>query len=298
MSDAERGGAAETTSVEEQVAAGLRKLIDAHGHAFQYASLRRVQQVFSRSAEWHFIATELPVEVRRDSTRIDFVLKHAHQPLYLLVECKRANPKLARWAFARSPYVHYKRGDFEPYIAERVQRFGTELDVAGVPLTYLERAYHVGYELKVGNAQGDVAGTGRGAIEEAATQVSRSISGMVNFLAGNPDVIGKASSIMDVPEAVLMPAIFTTAEVWTTDTDLGAADLATGQLSGRVVVTRAAWLPLQYHLSPGVKHAHRPRSLAADVADIMDTEYIRTIAVVSVEGIAEFLRFASRLELR
>lgn len=102
----------------------------------------------------------------------------------------------------------------------------------------------------------------------------------------------------DVPEAILIPAIFTTAELWTTDADLGAADRVTGQLLAPIAVRQVAWLLLQYHLSPGVKHAHRPRSLASNVPDVLDTEYIRTIAIVSTEGIAEFLRFASQLEVR
>jgi hypothetical protein len=45
----------------------------------------------------------LPVSVGGKDTHVDFVLR-THEA-FLVAECKRANPALANWCFARAPYI-------------------------------------------------------------------------------------------------------------------------------------------------------------------------------------------------
>jgi len=194
--------------------------------------------------------------------------------------------------------VHRDRMRLEPYIAERVVRLGSGTIVEGMYMSkWFERAYHIAYELKRPDKEGDAGGGSRGAIDDAATQVARSLNGLVSFLVENKRIVGPdPDSMIDSSQAILMPVIFTTAELWTTDTDLRTADPLTGQLSEPVTAENVGWLPYQYHLSPGVKHGIRPRRFGDTIGQIMDAEYIRTIAIVSAQGIPAFLQEWSYLE--
>ncbi len=87
-----------------------------------------------------------------------------------------------------------------------------------------EGIYHVAVEVK-GDATGDPSGMGRGAIEQAATQVMRGVSGLVECFSKNRTCLP-----MDI-SVIFVPVIFTTAKVWATNVDLSETDLTNGQVS-------------------------------------------------------------------
>ena len=273
----------------DSTGASLRKLIESHGHAFQYHCMRQGEQEFAaKRSSWLFEVAEFPVEVRNAQTRIDFILSRRDRPWYLLAECKRADPARSKWAFARAPYVRRNRIP-EPYIAERVYNNQGVAGADGVPVGhYFDKAYHVGLELKTGE-KGDQSGAGRNAIEEAASQVSRALSGFVNFLGGNLHLLRGDQTVF------VFPVIFTTAELWTTEADIGDVVPATGKLLSEVEAARADWVAFQYHLSPGVKHPLRPSTIGQSIGEILDAEYLRTILVVSATAIPKFLAWMSEL---
>ena len=78
----------------------LQKRLDQHGYGFQYALIRHLRE---KGLSWYLQATEFPVEVGEKHTRIDFVLKYGSRNVYLVAECKRANPALSNWCFIRAP---------------------------------------------------------------------------------------------------------------------------------------------------------------------------------------------------
>src|SRR6266567_1778716 len=80
--------------------------INRHGYAFQNAVLKRCHDLFdSGKSRWVFEAAEFPAEVNGNGTRIDFILWTHQTPYWLIAECKRVNPSLGDWIFARTQYV-------------------------------------------------------------------------------------------------------------------------------------------------------------------------------------------------
>ena len=82
----------------------FKRVLDSHGYGFQYALLKECERLRQNGkSPWSFEAAEIPVTVGSRETHIDFVLR-THSAV-LVAECKRANPALARWCFARAPFV-------------------------------------------------------------------------------------------------------------------------------------------------------------------------------------------------
>jgi hypothetical protein len=92
--------------------------------------------------------------------------------------------------------------------------------------------------------------------------------------------------------AVLVPVILTTAQIWTTRVDFRDANLADGTLSeDKVEVQERDWVYYQYHQSPALKHSlPHPTDPPREIAPILDRDYIRTIPVVTANGLEKFLR--------
>ena len=275
----------ESASIEK----GLEKILNRHGYGFHYSVLRLAHELSEENKTgWVFKAAEFPVQVPGGpGTRIDFVLQFRHCPIYLLGECKRANPALRNWCFVRAPYVRRNRNEYEPLFVERVV-----LDPDGTISAsarsewghsdFHNQAYHIAREVK-SQEKGDPYGSGRGAIEAAATQVCRALNGMVHFVANNPQVLN------DSGPAYFLPVVFTTARVWASNVDLGEADLLTGTIDLEGTSTEQRdWVYYQYHLSPGIKHRHPPTGRPINIEGLLDTEYIRTIPIVSASGVRSF----------
>src|SRR6185437_297727 len=119
------------------------------------------------------------------------------------------------------------------------------LGAHGAQLFGKEQGYHVGLAMRTrqkGDKEGD---SNSNALAKAITQVSKGVNGLVNTLAPlappfqtSPD---GASPVLSI-----IPVIFTTAELWTTETALDATDLATGHLTpGQIPMIRRDYLA--YH---------------------------------------------------
>jgi hypothetical protein len=148
----------------------------------------------------------------------------------------------------------------------------------------IENTYHIGLEVS-SDRKGDSSGRGRGQIEEAATQVSKHLNGIVEeFRQRGKDFPRK------VPSVHFLPVIFTTAQIWTSEIDIGNADLQTGDFELKDIdAKRKNWIWLQYHLSPGIKHSLGSYESPKGLGEVLARDYIRTIAVVTASGIEEFL---------
>ena len=269
---------------ERDMSGGLEKVLDRHGYGFHYSVLRKCQALYDEGrSEWGFEAAEFPVEVRGAATRVDFILKSRSGPWYMLAECKRVNPALSNWCFVTAPYYRRNQKDRE-LVAERAHcTLGGEIQTSVVTTFGYQGLYHIGLEVRSGE-KGDCGGKGRGAIEEASTQVGRGLNGFLSFLAAHPQPLQ-----IDVP-ATFLPVIFTTARLFVSEVDLSAAELDTGKLPAAAVqLEEKDWIWLQYHLSPGLKHRLFTGPATDQLAALLTQEYVRTIAVVSSQGIASFL---------
>jgi len=268
-------------------AAAFKRTLDAHGYGFHYAVLERCIGLESAGeSQWSFEASELPVNVGEQNTRIDFVLRTNNA--VLIAECKRANPALARWCFARAPYVARRARTrrvrleqflFEPYGHKRVTR--------PMELKEVQDQYHIAVEMRTAGT-GDEGFRGRGAIEEAATQVIRGANGFINFVGDNP-------SVMDTLPMFVLPVIFTTASLLCSEANLAKADLRTGEIPPGPLQKRH-WIWFQQNVSAALEHSlpkvYAPEPLTS-VAEMLRFRHARSIAIVTPEGISEFLRIAS-----
>ena len=275
--------------------------LNRHGHPFQYAVIRRAQALAEKGqSQWIFQASEFPVAVQGSDTRIDFILSQGNHlglqytaSRLLVAECKRARPAVSNWLFARSPYVRRNQTS-RPVLVERIlwEGVGGAFRASGTRLDWSERLYHLAFEVSQPNQQGEPQGpSGRGMIEEAAGQVIRGVNGLVESFARHT-----SSLLAQNAPLTLVPAIFTTARLWTTSVDVSEASLETGHVDipeGQPV--EADWLWYQYHLSPALQHSAE-RALSADernfndgLGTLLNAEYARAIAVVSASGIDAFL---------
>lgn len=276
----------------------FQKALNLHGHPFQYAVMRRADKLWEQGrSRWKLVCSEFPVEVQGYHTRIDFILRQGgKKPFrFLVAECKRVNPSYHNWFFARAPYVRRGRVSTDILI-EKVHRVGQSLEASLSRQDGSENIYHIPVEVK-GVAKGDSQGTGRGAIESAATQVIRGVNGLIECFRKNLRYLPDNSPV------TFIPVIFTTARVWATDADIAAADLDTGQ----VVLASAdmyekPWLWFQYNVSPGLQHTvdryrvnpdDMDRDIDSDIGptdlgDLLEIDYARAIAVVGPNGIDDF----------
>ncbi len=275
----------------DDLTAGFRKALNRHGYTFQYLVCGEAQRLYEKGdSPWQFIAAEFPVETPSAGTRIDLILRHRQHPHIMVVECKRANPAVANWCFAKAPRVSRNRSR-EYYFAERLVRNESECSSAPIRSTQEIDAYHIALEVRRQGAKGDVAQSGRGSIEEAATQVLRGVNGLAELFLHHPELLG------DRQYVVISPAIVTTAELFISPVNLLVGDLGTGEVDDDFPgLEKRTWTNLQYHQSPSLKHSgEEARMYPVELWRILDSEYVRTVPIVSAEGIGEFLSWSSHL---
>ena len=302
-----------------EVSAGLKRLVDSHGFSFQYAVLLealRMEQPDPFSMKWRYEAHEFPVEVRGIGTKIDFVLKavlhSTGNECFLLAECKRANPSLSDWCFLRAPYLMEDKSAMVEQLNVLWDKPGNRPTVAVEPGTrflwpwivsdsYPQRPYHIALELRNRREKGDPGGKGRDAIEEAATQLLRGLNGFVEVLDANPHVLVRprqGSTSAGRSTISILPVIFTTANIWTTEVELGQADLSTGKLTIEdLEATSVKWVRYRYHQSPGITHslqwANRAQSWEGrSLVEFVYNSFARDIMIVNAEAVGEFLSYS------
>jgi hypothetical protein len=269
-----------------RIAEGLHGALKKHGHAFQLAVMRRGEELRnSRKSTWNFVASEVPVETRGQGTRIDFILKrelwHGSGTL-LVAECKRANPALADWCFVQTPYVRHSN-DGGKVVVERITRQGDAIMVEPHDLSYNNKSlYHLGYELR--SDQVGEGAPGRGAIEEACGQVLRGLNGLIHLFAEAPTLLDDKKPIP------IIPVIFTTARLWISNADVAAADLHSGVLPADVLAPESrSWLWYRYNMTPGITHTLPRITTSGDLGRAAEDWFARCVAVVSADGIDDFL---------
>lgn len=274
------------------------KAINRHGFGFQYAVLNQAERCFrSNESEWFLEASEFPVAVRDSNTHIDFILRSASmdkftasakEPIhvFLICECKRANPALRQWCFFRSPYPRRRAaGGVPEYLFVDVLMIGGPLSFTSTGCRLMDmtdHAYHHAIEIK-GHAKGDECGTGRGAVDQAVSQVLRGTNGLIEYLSAHRDSVPTSNY-------VLIPVIFTTALLFASDVDLADATLEGGEIEIAQLVQKP-WIVLQHHVSPTIRHTLNQRIPSADeIGRVLESEFARSVIVVSAAATPQFFR--------
>jgi hypothetical protein len=105
----------------EHILGKFKGSLDRHGYGFQYRVLKAANDLFRENTSFFaFEVAEFPVEVQSSDTKVDFILRRTvgpfirrdgtastsrRRPLFLVAECKRANPALSDWCFLRAPFT-------------------------------------------------------------------------------------------------------------------------------------------------------------------------------------------------
>lgn len=274
----------------EDVAKRLQATLDRHGYGFQYAVVRIADELHREGrSPWRLPVTEFPVEVNGHVTRADIIFEHFHGSKLLVCECKRTNSALSDWCFLNVP-SHLIAGSNAGVSYERIVRSPDGVKSSPGEPSYPADVYQMAVEVR-SQEKGDNVGQGRGVIEEAATQVLRSLNGLANYFCARPDHIASRNGWL-----TLIPVIFTTARLWVSKSDLSMADLATGMgaLSERDLESRD-YLVYTYPLSSNLRHTveslpgQRERVLPPHLGEVLYREYMRAIVVVSATGIEKYL---------
>lgn len=270
----------------DPTANAVRKVLGAHGYGFQFAALRRAEELAAQGrSRWIFEAAEFPVGSPENPTHIDFILRNTTGTVYLVVECKRADPACANWCFLKAPYTRRNAHEGE-LVFQEVRH---EADTLAAPrartvFASLEST-HLGLELRTG-AKGDGV-TRSAAIRDATAQVLRGANGLLDHLfPSQRPARGQKGNLV-----VFVPVIFTTALLWAAKGDLSEADLRTGLLPEEWgALKKVPWLWYTHNQTPALHHRLPSSSLTApSISAALHAEYSRTIAVVGPDGIDAFL---------
>lgn len=276
-------------------AQGLSQL----GFAFHYRvaaeieNLRALRQIDT----WSLVGAELPVALGVHHTRIDLAYERVDgcgNSRFLVVECKRVNPKYGIWCFAKSPYPF---PDFaEGQLAVEGVRVGEhqaiEIETRGGQ--YSKLCYNIAFALKAEGGSGDAhpVANDKDAIESACGQVCLGASGLAQSLISR-GYIGQSARCQVF---FVLPMIVTTAKLHATDVSLTETDLCTGDLElGDGTVQELPWLIFQYMQSPQRIIADgRTHKRTDDIVGHIAGDAVRSVAVVNAHHIADFFRFFDR----
>jgi hypothetical protein len=307
MSDQIPNGDSANESVEKRVSSSFQKLLDQHGYSFQQAIASRAEELRDKeTSTWNLFGTEVPVNCRNQSTHIDIVLtawnrrRTRHSGYFLVAECKRVNPAKGHWCFAKTPYTWPNHLD--SYVQfDQVLCYSAALQFSSTTksiLTSQKGVYNLGIEVRTGE-KGDSSGQQpQSAINSAVGQVFRSASGFINYVCDNSRNVGVLS--VDEPE-IIIPAIFTTARLFTTQADLGSASLENGLLPPHAVeVAEHDWI--WFNVNRSINLAHDVRFDHSDNnerhMEPRFREFTRTVAIVSSKGVDSFLSMNLSEQLR
>ncbi|MDQ7014007.1 MAG: hypothetical protein Q9O74_08950 [Planctomycetota bacterium] len=239
------------------IAKATRFGLNHQGLAFQCRALVEVEEARKeRRSYWHLAATELPVAVTHGNTHVDFVLDNRIIPWFLVVECKRVDPKSSRWVFAKYPTTSSSSNHVGlhtslvsvsdlPGTGSHVEQWRTW---ASLPHLY-NTAFAISSPSR-GQQAGDHAPSGgkdRDAPVKAAQQAIKGMNGLINHW--------HRFGVERSGTRFVLPVVVTTAELWGCDIDLSSADLATGNVQvAPEHLTKHDWLCLEQNVSTSFLH--------------------------------------------
>ena len=274
--------------MESAIASVFKEQLNRHGYGFQYAVYNKAEQLYTEGkSKWIFQACEVPVKTNSQQMHIDIVLECRSADIFLIGECKRVNPAFSSWCFCRTN--RQRNREMPRILVEQVNNdssYDGKLNTTIIS-KLIESEYNLGIAVKNKVGKGDSEapkGIGVDAIENAATQVCCGLNGYVNLINKCRQLLGQNN------RARLLPVIFTTAKLYTTEVDISLSELMTGNISGEIPLKHKPWLWFQYAQSDGIIHSLPDGgTLPKDLSGILDSRYIRTIPIVNSEGIESFL---------
>ena len=276
------------------IAKATRLGLNHHGLAFQCRSLVEVEAARrSHGSYWRLAATELPVAVTHGNTHVDFVLDNKVIPWFLVVECKRVDPKASRWIFAKYPVTtsspHHLGLHASLVSVSDMPGTGCHVEqwrtwTTSVPL------HHTGFAISSpsrGQQSGDAVPSGgkdRDAPVKAAQQAIKGMNGLINHW--------HRFGVERSGTRFVLPVVVTTAELWGCNVDLSSADLATGnvQVLPENLVNHK-WLCLEQNVSTSFLHDAPIKIPDGGLGVESEALFTCSCLVVNANSFCEFLQF-------
>jgi galactitol-specific phosphotransferase system IIB component len=283
---------------ENRISKDLEKVLNSHGFSFQYAVVKRAEELSKeRTAHVRLEGTEIPVGLGNDSTHIDLVLQtigrwqRDHHSTYIVGECKRVDPAKARWCFAKSPFTwrnSYQTDSSTQFDTICKVTEGEGFEGRTVVSHTTRPALELAFELKT-HTKGDGTGTNyKSEITNAVSQVLRGSRGYIHYLSS---LDGDSLKQKMGEYAIFIPAIFTTAELYITKSDISKANLVDGKIAeNSVEVESARWIWFNYNRSLNLSHNIPINKNVNTQYDRYFRDFSRSIAIVSPAGIDEFFK--------
>lgn len=287
----------------DDIDAGARKSLNTHGHSFAQALVHRLAQLRRGTTlcPYRFLIAEYPVEIHGQHTAIDLILENVRvQPNQVVIgECKRVDPKVGRWIFARTPFTRAGDASNSAFVsgafwATNAPGIKVQERTYRVPCA---DPYHLGFEQRT-NRHGDGVGHDGKTIEQAVKQVFQGTAGLLQTLGADPDLLLRYEEPL-----LLIPVIFTTAEIFVVEDDISTADLASGDLDA-VSTVQEPWIWYQANLSRNLRPALQPSRppMAPRETSLERTvvhRHTRAAMIVSLadpKNLFEFIKGASAVE--
>lgn len=277
----------------EEIAQLLRKNLDNNGFTFQYSVMEKANSLkHEKLSRWVLHGAEFPVENKGNNSHVDFILHDEEHRAFLIGECKRADPATANWCFVKAPYTWRNNREKFIQIDKMVVKIYQNIDSSTSLSTtnaYTEIPIKdLGLEVKTGDKGNGQGRNDKSEINSALSQVLRNTSGFINH---NRKLSIKTTNRKEIIYFHFIPVIFTTAKLWVSDVDISKGNIEDGKLLDETKVKSVNWLWFNYN---------RPNTLAPDSFSFQKSEFspspehslfTRSVAIVGVDGIKEFLSF-------
>lgn len=262
----------------------LLEALNRHGYAFQHTVARLLRErAAGKTTTWLVEDVDVPVATLRKDTSIDIVLSADRGGALMTIECKRVNPAFGHWCFARARYPESSPASTEAI----VELYRTSPIRHSAPITWgrPDHVADVALELKT-RATGDPCPKGKD-LDDAMAQAFLGLAGLLHSLHKFQGLLRGR------PSCVLVPVVVTTADLWWTEGDLSRATLKTGLLEELASPVRVPWLGFQYAVGDGLRHQVSDSGPVRSVRELVLRQYLRTLFIVSIDGIDAFMDWAS-----
>lgn len=275
-----------------EISKRFKETLDKHGHTFHHSILRRVEELQRQDlTKWGLVGSEYPVENKGNNSHIDFVLKHFRGFTYLIAECKKADPARANWCFVKTPYNW--RDERETYIQidkivdSKLQNGSISRKLTTTLAPTRRNIMNLGVEVKTGQTGDGFPSPDKSPINAAISQVLRNTSGLLNTFYNSDFSLKDAGT----NPFRFIPVVFTTAQIWVSNVDLGTGNINDGTLPNNdIEAENVDWIWFNYNrpnlLSPEIELSQNSKISLSDEY----YQFLRTVAIVSPSGIDSFFK--------
>lgn len=260
----------------------LSKVLNTHGYGFQSAIWQEIKLQRKYGSKWLFQASELPVKINDSETKIDIILRNQDTSHFIIGECKRVNPSMGNWCFIKTnPYKRNVK-DFHSLIDSL--KFNSSIPVVPhlTSILTMSPIYDLGISIKTGQKGDNSRNSSSNEINDALSQVFKGVNGFIKFAKQHPKEIKLDSKV-----SAIIPVIFTTANLFTSDINLLESNLEKGDVP-KHTITPTDFILLRYPVSESF--LTQPSIITAkSIGEVFDEIYMRTVIIVSTKGLSKLL---------